>query len=174
MNTEGAIDFQILLEKRIGKIYRKIAEQFEYKTEADAKWIAFWELLSADEKDHAALLAIEKGFLQSGTRISKPKEIEPEVRREFETLLTDCENRIHAGITQKESIEILKALENSELNNTFTSLLDATDSKVLSHLAHFSRAHADHDHRIQAAIQQYGQPTTPEKTLKGQKESCDV
>lgn len=156
MNTECAIDFQISLEKRIGRIYRKIADQFPCETEEDVEWIAFWKGLSSDEKDHAALLVIEKRFLQSGTRIERPIAIGSEMQEVFDTLLTKCEDLVHAGITQGEAIEILEALESSEVNETFGSLLKATDSKVLNHLANFSRAHALHDYHIQEAIQKYG------------------
>ncbi|MFQ5588551.1 MAG: hypothetical protein ACE5F7_06900 [Nitrospiria bacterium] len=174
MNTEGSIDFQRSLEVRIAGIYQKIADQFSDLDEEDPEWVAFWEALAKDEKDHAAFLKIEKRFLHSGIRVEKQIAIDPEMQRELDTLITACEARIDDGITHKDAINILTLLETSEASKTFSSLLKATNSKVLNHLADFSRAHSLHEHRVREALQKYGGDFSREKIKEGRKEACDV
>lgn len=152
MNTEGVIDFQIGLEDRISKIYEMIAKQLSRESPKDAEWAALWKKLSVDEQNHASLLSIEKTFLQTGTHVKKPIEIGPEVLEEFDALLSRCEARIQSGITRTDAIEILTALEDSDVNKLFSALLKATDSKVLSHLADFSRAHIGYNRHIQKIL----------------------
>jgi len=167
VNTEGVIDFQISLEERISRVYREIADQ----SPEDTEWAALWRELSADEGKHASLLAIEKMFLQNGTRFKRPIEIDPEVEKALNGLLSNCERRVRSGMTQKDAVEILAALEASEVNKLFSTILKATDSKVLSRLADSSRAHLEHDRHIQAAMERYGgseHPVTAE--MNGQDE----
>ena len=148
METQAALDFQIGLEERIGRIYGKIASEFSSSPDHDEGRIAFWEQLARDEAVHASLLSIEKEFLQNGIRIRKPVQIELHTQEALEILLSECEGRIGPGITENEVIEILVSLEASEVNKIFSSLLEATDSKVLTRFASFSSAHKDHEWRV--------------------------
>lgn len=148
METEAALDFQIGLEERIGRIYGKIASGFSSSPDHNEGRIAFWEQLARDEAAHASLLSIEKEFLQSGVRIKKPVQIDPHTQEALETLLSECEGRIGPGMAEKDAIEILVSLEESEVNKIFSLLLEATDSKVLTRFTAFSSAHKEHERRV--------------------------
>ncbi|MFQ5597857.1 MAG: hypothetical protein ACE5GK_07385 [Nitrospiria bacterium] len=174
MNTVGVIDFQIGLEERISKIYGMIANLFSLETPTDAEWVTLWRELSVDEQNHASLLSIEKTFLQTGTHVKKPIEIGREIQQTFEAMLTRCEARVQSKISRKDAMKILKELENSEVNKLFSSLLKVTDSKVLSHLADFSRTHIEHDRRIQAAVEKYGENEHSVPNKMGGKEAEHV
>lgn len=160
-DTEGALDFQITLEKRISRIYEKIADQFSSGSDNDKKWGALWRELAGDEADHASFLAIEKTFLRSGVRFKKTVEVDPEVQKELDSLLSRCEEQVNKEITEKDAIQILSTLEASEVNEIFSSLLTATNSQVLSHLTRFSQAHRAHEGRIQEVIRKYRHHLSP-------------
>lgn len=169
MNIQSLLDFQIGIEERISRIYQSIAHHFSEGLERDTEWIAFWKALAVDEAQHAALLSIEKEFLETGVRAEKPVALDPATRKELDLLLTRCEERIGSGVTEAEAIEILSALETSEVNEIFASLLEATDSKVLTYFSVFSQAHREHERRIEDGINKYAvllQNASPLKKIK--------
>lgn len=156
MRTESLIDFQISLERRISRIYRKISKHFLSESEVGQDWIDFWGQLALDEARHASILGLEKKFLHSGSHIKTPVHIDPKIKEGMDVLLTECEERIAAGITQKEAIQMLVTLENSEDKKTFSSLLKATDSKVLGYFADYSKSIIDHEQHVLALVKRYG------------------
>jgi rubrerythrin len=142
INIQGLLDFQIRMEKRISRIYRRIAG---YLSGPDPKWAAFWERLAVDEENHAILLSLEKEFLQSGVHLQRPVEIDPQTLEEFDLLLQKCEEKIGPGLTRKEVIGILVSIETSEVDSKiFSSLLGATDSKVLAQFTSIFKAHQEY------------------------------
>ncbi|MFY9268317.1 MAG: hypothetical protein WAO55_01055 [Candidatus Manganitrophaceae bacterium] len=91
---------------------------------------------------------IEKEFLQNGVRIKKPVQIDLPTQEALEALLSEWEERIARGITEKDAIEILVSLETSDVNKIFSALLSATDSRVLARFTAFSLAHKEHEQRV--------------------------
>lgn len=155
MGIQGILDFQVGAEERISRIYQGIAHHFSEGLERDTEWVTFWKALAVDETQHAALLSIEKEFLQTGVRVDQSVEVDRSTRRKLDLLLTRCEERIGSGVTGAEAIEILLALEASEVNGIFASLLKATDSKVLTYFAAFSQAHKEHERRIEEGVRKF-------------------
>ncbi|MFQ5543612.1 MAG: hypothetical protein ACE5FY_04575 [Nitrospiria bacterium] len=151
MNTEKVLNFQIEFERRISRIYERIAEQFSSRSDQDPKWSLFWKELSLDEEDHAALLSIEKALLQTGTRVKIPVEIDGETIENLERLLIECEKQVSKDLTNEEAIQILKRLENYD-NRLFSSLLKATDSKLLSRFISLSRRYKAHEKRVREGL----------------------
>ncbi len=175
MNTEGTLDYQIGLEKRIAHIYDRIANQFLSAEDNNQKRkrAALWKNLARDESDHATLLSIEKALLQTGVRVKKPVEMNREMREELDLLLTECDQKVAHGVTEAEAVEILMSIESYD-NRFFKSLLKATDSKLLSRFATLSRSFKAHEARVQEGL---GICSTKQETpqLRGAgKESGDV
>ncbi len=156
MNTEGTLDYQIGLEKRIAHIYEQIATQVLSFGGNHQERTALWENLAQDESDHAALLLIEKALLQTGTRVKKPVEIDLETRKEIDQLLAECDQKIADGVSEAEALEILVSIEACD-NRLFKSLLKATDSKVLSRFIFLSRSYKAHEARVQKGLDIYRQ-----------------
>ncbi len=154
MNTEGTLDYQIALEKRIARLYEGIASQFSSAENLHPEQATLWQNLARDEFDHAALLSIEKALLQTGTRVKKQVEIDPETRKKLEDLLADCEQKISLGISEAEAFEMLGAIESYD-ERLFKSLLKATDSKLLSRFASLSRSYKAHKARVKAGLKRY-------------------
>lgn len=152
MNIEEALDFQIGIEERAGRIYEKIGSRFSSAPDAGGEWIFLWRQLAEDEMFHAALLRVEKEFLQNGARVRRPIEIDASTREGLEALLRKCEEKIGPGLTREEALRILASIEQSEVNYIFSSLLSATDSKVLTRFTSFSSAHREHEARVLEGI----------------------
>lgn len=164
MKIEWLLDFQISVEKRVAAIYQKIGDSFSCGAAPDGEWITFWRRLAADERDHAALLSIEKEFLQTGVCVQRSVEVDQKVRQEIDLLLSTCEEKVGPGLSEEEAIQILVALEESEAHNLLYVLLNMTDSKVLSHFAAFSESLKQHEARIQQWIRERPNDRKREKT----------
>ena len=150
MNTEGTLDFQIGFEKRIAKIYEAIAEQFASKADFKSEEAEIWKNLARDEAKHAALLSIEKSLLQTGLRVKKPVEVDQKTKGRIEHLLSVCEEKISGGVTREKAAQILKLLE--RYDRLFTSLLTATDSKLLSQFLALSTQYKAHESRVREGL----------------------
>lgn len=142
ISISGLLDFQIRMEELISRIYRRIAGHF---SGPDTKWATFWERLAMDEENHATLLSLEKEFLRSGVHLQNPVEIDPQTLEEFDLLLQICEQKIGPGLMRREAIAILVSIETSEVDSKiFSSLLKATDSKVLAQFAAMFKSHLEY------------------------------
>lgn len=164
MNTEGTLDYQIELEKRIARIYGEIATQVLSFGGNYQERTALWENLAQDESDHATLLSIEKALLQTGARVKKPVEMDPDTREEIDQLLSDCERKIKQGISEAEALDILVSIEACD-NRIFKSLLKATDSKLLSRFVFLSRSYKAHEARVQKGLDIYKRARRSRKRL---------
>jgi len=160
MNTAGTLDFQIGFEKRISKIYAAIAAQFSSQAGFKAEEVEMWKKLARDEAGHATLLTIEKSLLQTGIRLKKPVEIDQKMKERAEHLLALCEEKISGGVTRGKAIQILKLLE--RYDQLFTSLLAATDSKLLSQFLSLSRRYKAHERRVREGLRIYKKEMAPQ------------
>jgi len=164
MNTEGTLDYQIGLEKRIAHIYEQIATQLVSFGGKHQERTDFWEHLAQDESDHAKLLSIEKALLQTGTRVKKPVEIDSDTREGIEQLLAECEQKVADGVSEAEALEILVSIEACD-KRLFKPLLKATDSKLLSRFVFLSRSYKAHEVRVQKGLAIYRKARGSRKRL---------
>ncbi|NOY83599.1 MAG: hypothetical protein GXO96_02030 [Nitrospirae bacterium] len=169
MNTERSLDFQIAFEQRVAKIYQQIGEQFPSKTLSMNKKENLWKNLARDERKHVAILKIEKSFLKTGTRVTKPVEISPESQGKIEAMLLKYEAKIYNGINESEALHILSNLEACD-KDFFLPLLKATDSKLLSQFPEYSKSFQLHERRVQKSLRHYenlGRRKTDHKPTEG-------
>lgn len=158
IDPQQALDFQIRIEGRIFRIYRRIALQFRRESGRETGWVKFWQELALDELTHALILSIAREFLRTGVRMKNPVTTDGEIQRDLDLLLSRCEEEVCVGMSRTEAINILVALEASEANRLFLSLLQGTESKVLTRFAEFSRLLREHERRILKGIRKYGSP----------------
>lgn len=108
------------LEQRVAEIY----EQFAHSLPNDELSLkSFWLGLSAEERQHARALAVEKAALEFE---ADPGYFMPEYPAKLvtlDTMLKQIEEKARQGVTTDEAFHLALDLEQSELNMIYRDLL---------------------------------------------------
>jgi hypothetical protein len=123
------IDFEI----RVGEIYRRVAAQL-----ADAPEAAqFFAVLSVHEEGHAVVLSRVKREIRRGHLWKQSKQLHHAAVAAFEARLAAHEAEVRRGVTLPRALEIVEAIEGSELNVVFDALNGCVDMRSRARFERF-------------------------------------
>jgi rubrerythrin len=131
-------------ERHMRDIYQELSRRFP----DDVQATRFFRILASQEEGHAIVLSRVQRELRRGRLWRRSNELHVAAMEGFEATLDAHEQEVGRGVTLARSLEIVEAIEGSEINVVFDTLHGAVDMRsrarferlfVLSrrHLAYF-------------------------------------
>jgi hypothetical protein len=120
-------------ECRVGDVYRRLARSFS----GDADAAAFFGTLSAHEEGHAIVLSRVRREIRKG-RLWKPsRDLHVAAVEAFEARLEAYEGEVRRGVGLARALELVEAIEGSELNVVFDTLNGCVDMRSRARFERF-------------------------------------
>jgi hypothetical protein len=110
-------------ECRVRDLYRALSHRFA--AEADAA--KFFRTLSGHEEGHAIVLSRVRREIRRGHLWKRSRHLHLGGVEDFEALLEACEDEARRGVTLARALELVEAIERSELNVVFDTLNGCVD-----------------------------------------------
>jgi hypothetical protein len=112
-------------ERRVGGVYQELSRRFP----ADPQATRFFRTLGGHEEGHAIVLSRVQRELRQGRLWRPSKEIHVAAMEGFEATLDAHEREVRRGVTLARALEIVEAIEGSEINVVFETLHGAVDMR---------------------------------------------
>ena len=146
----------IEFEHRLGELYRRLSLQFPRVPDA-AKFLT---TLSSEEEAHAILLARVHREIRRGHLWKDSKDVYDAIVEAFGVRLEGYEEEVRRGVTLARALDVVEAIEASEINVVFDSLNGSVDMRSRPRFERFLGLTQDHVEfcggRIAALRERYG------------------
>jgi hypothetical protein len=120
-------------ECRVGDVYRLLSERFSGAAEA----AEFFRTLSGHEEGHAIVLSRVRREIRKGRLWKQSKDLHFATVDAFEAGLEACEEEVRRGVTLARALEIVEAIEGSEINVVFDTLNGSVDMRSRARFERF-------------------------------------
>ena len=120
-------------ERRAGDVYRLLAERFAGIDEA----ARFFRTLSGHEEGHAIVLSRVRREIRKGRLWKESRDLHFAAVEEFDARLAAFEEEVRRGVSLPRALELVEAIEGSEINVVFDTLNGSVDMRSRARFERF-------------------------------------
>jgi hypothetical protein len=120
-------------ERRLGDVYRRLSQQFSGAADA----AEFFATLSGHEEGHALVLSRVRREIRKGRLWKQSKNLHIATVEAFGSRLEAYEEEVRRGVTLARALEIVEAIEGSEINVVFDTLNGSVDMRSRARFERF-------------------------------------
>jgi hypothetical protein len=120
-------------ECRVRDLYQRLSQRFADTRDA----AAFFRTLAGHEEGHAIVLSRVRRELRKGRAWRESKALHVAAVEGFDARLGACEEEVRRGVTLARALELVEAIEGSELNVVFDTLNGCVDMRSRARFERF-------------------------------------
>ena len=128
---EAQIDLLRTVKRFIGfeRHMRDIYQELSLRFAGDAQASKFFKILSGHEEGHAIVLSRVQRELRRGRLWKRSRDLHVAAMQGFEAILDAFQQEARRGVTLARALEIVEAIEGTEINAVFETLEESVDMR---------------------------------------------